>query len=105
VLAYSVNQRTHEIGVRMAFGALGGEILWMILRRALALVGIGLVVGLGLPLLLPPVIQSLLFGIDATDPTVFALVSTGILILGFLACWLPTRRTLRIEPVSALRYE
>ena len=105
VLAYSVNRRTHEIGVRMAFGALGGEILWMILRRALILVGIGLVLGLVLAFLLTRVIQSMLFGISPTDPIVFLLVPLGIFTLSFLASWIPTRRALRIEPVMALRYE
>ena len=105
VLAYSVSRRTHEIGVRMAFGALAGSVSWMILRRALALVGLGLLLGLGLAFLLTRAIQSMLFGVSPTDPVVFLLVPLGVFLLAFLASWLPTRKAVRVEPVVALRYE
>jgi predicted permease len=105
VMRQEVLSRTREIGIRLAVGAQGHEVVSMIVRQGmkLALVGIGL--GLIAAFALTRVIRNLLFGVSATDPLTFAvllLVSCGV---GFLACWLPARRASKIDPIVALRYE
>jgi predicted permease len=105
LMHYSVVQRKHEIGVRMALGAPYGEVLVMVLRRGLALAGIGALLGTLAALGLTRMLASLLYGITPTDPLTFALAPTILLGVGALACWLPARRAARIDPVLALRQD
>jgi len=105
VLAYMVEQRTQEIGVRMALGAQVREVLAMILAQGAWLVGIGLVLGVAGALALRRVMASVLFGVTATDPAIFALVLVVLSLVGFLACYLPARRATLVDPLVALRQE
>jgi putative ABC transport system permease protein len=105
VTAYSVRQRTSEIGVRMALGARPGEIFAMILRQHVLPVMGGLVVGLELTLLLTPLLSRLLFGVRPGDPATVGMAGVLLFTVGALACCLPARRATRLDPVEALRYE
>jgi predicted permease len=105
VLAYMVEQRTQEIGVRMALGAQVREVLAMILAQGAWLVGIGLALGVVGALALRRVMASVLFGVTATDPAIFALVLAVLSVVGFLACYLPARRATLVDPLVALRQE
>jgi putative ABC transport system permease protein len=105
VLSYSVEQRTQEIGVRMALGAQGSQVLGMVLAQGAGLVVVGLVLGIVLALALQRVLAGMLFGVAATDPTIFAAVVVVLAAVSLLACYLPARRATRISPLVALRYE
>jgi ABC-type antimicrobial peptide transport system permease subunit len=105
VVAYSVAQRTHEIGVRIALGAEQHDILKLIVGQGMVLVLIGTGIGLALSLVATQMLKSFLFGISATDPLTFTVV---VLVLGgvaLLACYLPARRATKVDPLVALRYE
>ncbi len=105
VMAYSVTRRTREIGVRVALGAGSREVLAMILGQGLRTVLIGVVIGLAASLALTRAIQSLLFGVTATDPLTFAAVILLLMAAALLACYLPARRAAKVDPMVALRYE
>ncbi len=105
VMAYSVAERTREIGVRMALGAGPGQVLSLIVRKALMLISLGVIVGLAGSLALTRVIKSALVGVTATDPATFAGVSLLLASFALLACLIPTRRAVRVDPNIALRYE
>jgi predicted permease len=103
VIAYAVGQRTQEIGIRVAIGARPGDVLGMVLRAGLSMVGLGVVVGLAAALALTRVLQSLLFGVTAHDPLVFGGNAALLVGVGVLACALPALRATRVNPVVALR--
>jgi putative ABC transport system permease protein len=105
VLSFAVAQRTHEIGVRMALGARRGAVLGMVVRQAAALASAGIAIGIAAALGLTRVIASLLFGVSATDPLVFAGVSAALLAVAATAAYIPARRASRVDPVVALRHE
>ena len=105
VMSYSVGERTHEIGVRMAMGATSKDVQKLILRNGMFLTIVGMAIGLPLALGLAYTLSSLLFGVQAADP--FAFVGLPLLLAGVatLACYLPARRAVRMDPLTALRYE
>jgi predicted permease len=105
VLAYTVTQRTREIGIRMALGSSPGDVSRLVVFQGLKVLGLGIVVGLGGSLLLVRLIQSLLFGVAPTDPTVLASVAVVLMGVGVGACLLPARRATRINPTVALNTE
>jgi putative ABC transport system permease protein len=105
VIAYTVSRQTHEIGIRMALGASRGDVIGMVLRMGLWLVGIGLTVGLAASLAANRVLASELWGVSARDPLTFAAVALVVLTAGIAACWFPARRATRVDPMIALRFE
>ena len=105
IIAYSVAQRTHEIGVRMALGAGQGSVLGMVIRQGASLALIGILLGLSGAFALTRLLSNLLFGVSSTDPLTFAAVALGLLAVALLASFIPARRATRISPVTALRYE
>jgi ABC-type antimicrobial peptide transport system permease subunit len=105
VLAYLVNQRTREIGVRLALGAQPREILRMVLNRGLALASIGVALGVAGALALTRVMQGVLFGVTATDPLTFGGVATILLVVAAVASIIPAWRATRVDPLEALRAE
>jgi putative ABC transport system permease protein len=105
VVAYSVTQRTHEIGVRMALGAQRGEILALVLRQGMGMTLWGLLAGLLGAAALARVMSGLLFGVSAHDPITFAATVLILSTVALGAIWVPARRATRVEPTSALRYE
>jgi len=105
VMAYSVSRRTHEIGVRVALGARSVDVLGMVLGQGLRTIGAGLVIGFAGSLALTRAVESLLFGVTATDPLTFAGVILLLTASAMLACYIPARRASRVDPLVALRYE
>jgi putative ABC transport system permease protein len=105
ILALTVNQRVNEIGIRMALGAKPGDVLAMILRQGMTLVMVGLVVGMISAFALTGMMKSLLFQVEPTDPITFAGVSAVLATVALMACYVPARRALRIDPLRALRSE
>jgi putative ABC transport system permease protein len=104
-IAYAVSQRTQEIGIRMAFGATPSTVLKLILGHGLRLIAVGIASGLILALSLAHLIRTLLFGVSATDPATIISVSALLSAVAVLACYIPARRALRVDPMVALRYE
>jgi putative ABC transport system permease protein len=105
VISYSVEQRTHELGIRAALGASGGSLLGLVLMRGLVLTGIGLAIGLAGSLAVTRQMKSLLFGVGAQDPMTMAAVAAVLAAVAITACYLPSRRATRADPLVALRYE
>ncbi len=103
VLSYSVSQRRHEIGVRMALGAQTGDVVRLILKRGMGLAMAGLLIGLAASLLFTRVMESQLYGVRPTDPIVFAAIAVGLILVALLASWLPARRAARLDPIVTLR--
>jgi putative ABC transport system permease protein len=105
VASYSVSQRTREIGIRMALGAARRDVLRLVLRQGLALIVIGVAVGLGGALIVTRLLSSLLFGVRATDLTTFVTTALMLTAVAVLATYIPARRATRVDPLMALRYE
>jgi len=105
VMSYAVARRTNEIGIRMALGAQRTNVLWLVLREVLLLVGIGLVIGLGASLATTKTASTLLFGLKPNDPLTITLASILLVVIALLAGYLPARRAARVDPMLALRDE
>ncbi|HEY6401821.1 MAG TPA: FtsX-like permease family protein, partial [Blastocatellia bacterium] len=105
VMAYSVSERTREIGIRVALGAERRDILKMVVAQGMKLALIGAVIGLGSSLALTRLMRSLLFEVSATDPLTFAGLAALLSIVAMLACYLPARRATNVDPMVALRCE
>jgi predicted permease len=105
LLSYEVARRTREIGIRAALGAQRRDVLQLVIRQGLVLVAGGLLAGVMAAFGVTRFLQSLLFGVRATDPWTFAAVCVLLVVVGVLACYIPARRATRVDPMVALRYE
>jgi ABC-type antimicrobial peptide transport system permease subunit len=101
VMSYRIARRTNEFGIRMALGAQGGEVLWMVLRETLALVLVGAAIGLALALMVGRVVTVTLFGLSPTDPLTIGLATALITSVAIFAGWVPARRATQIDPTVA----
>jgi ABC-type antimicrobial peptide transport system permease subunit len=104
-MAYTVAQRTQEIGIRVALGATAGIVLGMVLRDGMKLVALGLVIGTGAALALTRVGASLLWGVSATDALTYAVIAVTLALVALVAIVIPARRATRVDPMQALRSE
>jgi predicted permease len=105
LIAYTVAQRTHEIGIRLALGAERGDILWLVLWQGFRLAAIGIALGLAGAVAATRALRSLLFGVSPTDPLTFVAAPLLLALVALLACWFPARRATRVAPLVALRVE
>jgi putative ABC transport system permease protein len=102
-MSYSVAQRTQEIGIRITLGARRADVMQMTIKQGLKLVGAGMILGLAAAFILTRLLESLLFGISATDPATFFGISLVLLAIAILASYIPALRATKVDPIIALR--
>jgi putative ABC transport system permease protein len=105
VMAVSVAQRAHELGIRVALGAQRGDVIGLVLRQGMKLIVIGIVIGLTGAWALTRVLTTLLYEVKPTDSLTFLVVPVLLIVVSILACWLPARQAAEIDPITALRHE
>ena len=105
VISYAVSQRTHEIGIRMALGAQASDVLRLIVQQGMIVTFTGIVIGLAASLALTRLLATLLFDVSPTDPLTFTGVAALLLIVAFMACYLPARRAAKVDPLTAVRHD
>jgi putative ABC transport system permease protein len=104
-MAHSVAESTHEIGIRLALGAAPRQVLRWVAARGIRLSAIGLAIGVGAAFALARLLESLLSGVSAVDPLIFVGVPALLALIALVACYVPARRAMRVDPIVALRYQ
>ena len=105
VISYTVSQRTQEIGIRLALGAQTSDVLKMLVRQGMVLTGAGIAIGIAAAVALTRLMETMLFGVSATDPLTFGVIVLLLALVALMACWIPAHRGTKIDPIEALRYE
>jgi len=105
VMSYAVGQRTREIGIRMALGARGHEVMKLVIRQGMGLVLIGVTIGMAASLAVAQLLKSFLFGLSAADPMTFGMIPLLLAAVALLACYIPAQRATKVDPMTTLRSE